>query len=127
MGLLSRIFGRRTVDLDERGPETGVKLKDMLVLEQLVHAGADLTAPRHVVYYLYFEDQTDAHDAAGEAQSRAFETDVQQVDDLAQWSLRCERHDYVLSLDDVRDNTDFFEDLADRLVGDFDGWEASLV
>ena len=126
MGLISRLLGRSPVDLEERGPDTGVKYKDMLVLEQLVHAGADLTAPRHVLYYLYFKSH-EAADAAGrEADAQGFDVAVHQLDGATEWTLKCERHDYTLSLDIVRDNTDYFEELAAGHSGDYDGWEASV-
>lgn len=128
MGLLSRWRDRQTVDLEDRSPQTGLKYKDLLVLEQLVKAGADVHAPRHVVYYLYFPDSDRAAAAASDAVGAGFDTEVR--DPLAgardSWCLVCERHDYVLDLDAVRDNTDLFEDIAARHGGDYDGWEASV-
>ena len=128
MGFLSKLFNRRPVDLDERSPETGLKYKDLLVLEQLVKAGADVNAPRHVIYYLYFAGQEHAEAAATEAEAAEFSTDVRapQPDITPDWALVCERHDYVLTLDAVRDNTDLFEAIAARHGGDYDGWEASV-
>lgn len=128
MGFLSRLRDRQPVDLDDRSAETGLKYKDLLVLEQLVRAGADVKAPRHVVYYLYFPDEQNVRKAADEAAELGFETTVREplpeTPDL--WSLICERHNYVLDLEAVRVNTDLFEDLANRLAGDYDGWEASV-
>ncbi len=128
MGLFAKLLKPRTVDLDERSPQTGLKYKDLLVLEQLVKAGADVHAPRHVVYYLYFRGTEAARAAADEASSRGFDTEVREPhpEDPDMWALICERHDYVLDLDTVRMNTDEFEDLAERHGGDYDGWEASV-
>lgn len=128
MGFLSRFRNRRTVDLNDRSPETGLKYKDLLVLEQLVHAGADMTAPRHVLYYLYFPTEGAATEAAAEAAAAGFQTDVRTPlpERSDEWALVCELHDHVLGLDDVRQNTDRFEDLAARHAGEYDGWEASV-
>ena len=128
MGLFTRFRHKRPVDLDQRSPQTGLKYKDLLVLEQLVKAGADVHAPRHVLYYLYFTDVETAVAAASEATGRGFDTDVREPVPEApdRWALICERHDYVLDLDTVRMNTDEFEELAARHGGDYDGWEASL-
>ncbi len=114
--------------LEDRAPETGVKYKDLLVLEQLVRAGADVRAPRHVLYYLYFGDREHATSAASDAEALGFDTDIREPlpDYPDSWALVCERHDYVLDLDTVRDNTDAFEELAARHGGDYDGWEASV-
>jgi hypothetical protein len=105
-----------------------VKYKDLLVLDQLRQAGADLTVPRHVLHYLYFAEGFAAEAAAAQAAAHGFETATTEPEPAAgveAWSVRCERHDHTLSMDDVRDTTDFFEDLAARFGGSYDGWEAS--
>ena len=129
MGLLSRWRDRQPVDLDDRAEQTGLKYKDLLVLEQLVKAGADMHAPRHVLYYLYFPDQEHARAAASEAQASGFDTNVREPlpEYPNQWSLICERRDYTLDIETVRVNTDDFEALALRHGGDYDGWEASVA
>ena len=43
-----------------------------------------------------------------------------------QWALVCERHGVVLDIATVRDHSDYFESLAERLRGEYDGWEASV-
>jgi hypothetical protein len=124
------IFSRRRqepVDLEDRAPRTGVKYKDLLVLNQLRQAGADLAAPRHVLYYLYFNDRMTAESAASTATASAFITSVREpiAGDPGSWGVVCERTSYVLSMDIVRDNTDYFEALTAKLGGVYDGWEAS--
>jgi hypothetical protein len=42
-----------------------------------------------------------------------------------QWRLVCERPDAVLDIPTVRAADDLFQGIADRLHGDFDGWEAA--
>ncbi len=129
MGLFSRIRDHGPVDLDERAPQSGVKYSDLLVLEQLVTAGADLAAPRHVMYFLYFNSEDQAVAAAAESTSAGFGTDLRHPIPEAgeQWAVISERHDYVLDLDTVRENTDWFAELAARHGGDYDGWEASVT
>ena len=117
------------VDLESRSEKLGgLKYKDLLVLEQLVKAGADVTEPRHVLHYLYLPDQGSADRAAGEAAARGFEVTVReplpQYPD--QWTLVCERHDVVVDPETVRDSTDYFEALAQSHGGEYDGWEASV-
>jgi hypothetical protein len=38
----------------------------------------------------------------------------------------CERHGIVLDSDTIRDNGDYFERLAAKFGGEYDGWEASV-
>jgi hypothetical protein len=42
-----------------------------------------------------------------------------------QWSLVCERPDAVLDPPGVIAADDLFQGIADRLDGEFDGWEAA--
>ena len=77
MGIFSR-SRQEPVDLENRAPQTGVKYKDVLVLNQLRLAGADLAAPRHVLYYLYFNDRVTAERAASAATASAFATRVRE-------------------------------------------------
>ena len=125
------LFRRRKkdeIDLESRSPQLGLKYKDLLVLEQLVKAGADVTQPRHVLHYLYLPDQDRAGLALEEAAAAGFEVTVREPlpQYPEQWTMVCERHDVVLQLETVRDTTDFFEGLAATHGGDYDGWEASV-
>lgn len=127
MGLLSHLRDRRAVNLGVRSPELGLELGDLLVLQQLVEAGGDPRAPRHVIYYLYFDRRAAAEAAGHEAVEAGFGVDVRSPDGSGPWAVVCERHDYVLDPETVRDNSDFFNAIAERLGGDYDGWEASLA
>ena len=42
-----------------------------------------------------------------------------------QWSVVCERSDAVLDPTGVNAADDLFQGIADRLGGEFDGWEAA--
>ena len=70
MALFRRKRDEQPLDLDERSPTTGLKHKDLLVLHQLMRAGADLKQPRHTVHYLYFTSPDAARSASHEAQAR---------------------------------------------------------
>lgn len=127
MGLFRR-RRRDEVDPDARAPESGVKYKDLAVVGQLLNHGADLSEPRHALYFLYFGTEAAATEAAGRAAERGFEVDVREPlpEYPDQWSLICQMHDVVLDLPTVREHGDLFEDLAARGGGEYDGWEASV-
>lgn len=130
MGLFKR--RRRSddepVDPNERSPQLGLKYKDLFVLGSLRDAGADLSEPRHVVFYLYFPDQASAARAGEVASGQGYSPDVREplTEYPDQWALVCDRHDTVTSPDFVRDADNFFQALADTHGGEFDGWEASV-
>jgi Regulator of ribonuclease activity B len=128
VALFRRKRNDQPVDLNERSPDTGLKYKDILVLGQLMQAGADLKQPRHAVYYLYFDDRDTAVAAAETARERAFDAEVREP--LAQypeqWSVVCEVQGVILDPARVLDHGDFFDSLAQTYGGEYDGWEASV-
>lgn len=126
-----RLFGKKRgddepVDPNERSPQLGLKYKDLMVLDQLMKSGADLTATRHVIYYSYAPSKEVAQAMEGEAAEAGWRAEVREPlpDFPDQWGVVCERH-AVTSPDFVREADDFFQDLADRHGAEYDGWEAS--
>jgi hypothetical protein len=115
------------VDMEQRSPELGLKLKDLAVLHQLMQNGAKLTEPRHVVYYSYAPSEDVARAMGKEAEAKGYGVAVREAPPQlpGQWSVVCETHG-VTSPDFVRDADDFFQGLADRHEAEYDGWEASV-
>jgi hypothetical protein len=116
------------VDMEARSPETGLKWKDIAILGQMVKQGANLKEPRHAVYYLYFKSPENAVNAVADGGAAGYSCEVR--DPLpgypGQWSVVCELPDAVLDVAGARRADDLFQEIADRLAGEFDGWEASL-
>lgn len=115
------------VDLEERSPQLGLKWKDLLVLDAMTKQGADLNRPREVGHYLYFGSREPAEAAAREAAARGWDVRVREPlpEYPDQWCAHCTRDDAVLTPPFVRESTDYFDDLAARHGGDYDGWEAA--
>jgi len=98
---------------------------DQLVLHQLAGRGADLTKPRHVIHYLYFADESDAHGAAEVIEQAEWETTVSPPDErITEWSLRAEGY-RVIGTATVEAFRVWFEQIAAERTGEYDGWEAS--
>ena len=114
-------------DPEARSEQLGVKHKDLLVLGQLLQQGADLSQPRHALYYLYFDDRSTAEAGAEEARTSGYRCEVREPvrEQPDQWSVVCERSDAILTPAGVIAADDLFQGIADRHGGDFDGWEAS--
>jgi hypothetical protein len=119
---------KKSFDPDARSDQLGLKHGDLLVMSQLIQHGADLTQPRHTVYYLYFDDGTVAVAAADEARNSGFSVDVRDPDPdvTEQWAVVCERDNLVLDPDTVRENSDLFDSIAAKHSGVYDGWEAAV-
>lgn len=126
-----RLFRRKRdddepVDKSERS-ELGVRYKDLAVIDQLVKNGADLSERRHVVYYSYAPGAEVGRAMGDEAETRGFSVAVREPlpDFPGQWSVICEI-EAVTSREFVIESDDFFQSLADRHGGEYDGWEASV-
>ena len=115
------------VDPEARSPGLGIKNKDLLVLAQLMAQGAELTKPRHALYYLYFASKEAAQAGASAASAAGYTCDVRHPlpQNPGQWSLVCERSDAVLDPNGVNAADELFQGIADGLGGEFDGWEAA--
>ena len=130
-GFFDRLRGKQDdepVDPEARSPETGLKYKDIGLLGEMMKQGADLSQPRHALYYLYFGTREAAEAAADDGRGAGYSCEVR--DPLpqypGQWSVVCERPDAVLDIAGVRGADDLFQGIADRLEGEFDGWEAAI-
>ena len=97
------------------------------MLDQSMKAGANLTSSRHVVYYSHAPTEAVARAMAVEAETQSFSVTVREPlpEHPGHWSVVCEIC-AVTSPDFVRESDDFFQGLADRYDGDYDGWEASV-
>jgi Regulator of ribonuclease activity B len=117
------------VDLEARSPQLGIKNKDLQLLGQLMAQGADLTKPRHALYYLYFATRDAADTGADEGRAAGYGCNVREPlpEYPDQWSPICERPDAVLDPAGVIASDNLFQGIADRLGGEFDGWEAAAT
>lgn len=121
--------GRRDepVDLDERSPQLGLRYRDLILLNEIAKRAADLSQPRHVVFYLYAPSHLSGQAIVDEARLKGFDASVgEPLEELPdQWPVTCETH-AVLTPEFVRDTVDFFENLAATHRAEYDGWEAAV-
>ena len=115
------------VDPNERSPQLGVKFKDLAVMGQLMKQGADLSKPRHALYYLYFTSKDVAEAGSADAQHAGYACEVREPlpQYPGQWSLVCQRADAILDPPGVIAADDLFQGIADRHGAEYDGWEAA--
>jgi hypothetical protein len=98
---------------------------DDLVLRQLVAIGADLTKPRHVLHFLYFDDEASATAAADDIHRAGYETTLAPPQEaITQWSVRAEA-ERVVDRSTVGGFRAWFERIATEHGGEYDGWEAA--
>lgn len=88
----------------------------------------NLALPRDQVHYLYFPTEEAARAALVEAQRVGWlgaREGVYQLDGYPDWSMTVRRDDQPTNADTMPGFRAFFEELADRFNGEYDGWEAA--
>ena len=98
---------------------------DRQVLAQLHKAGADLSKPTEVLYYLYFQDRHAADSAATHVGPGPLSATVQRAGDNSAW-LCLVRGQMVPSEQAIRQYTTRLVSLAKTYHGEYDGWEAAV-
>ena len=98
---------------------------DKLALRQLEGRGADLALPRHVIHFLLFEHEADAHAAAASIDEGSWTTHVDApTETLVEWTVRIDGNRIVGS-ETVAAFRAQFERIAAAHNGEYDGWEAA--
>ena len=115
MGLLDRL-------IQKRPPPAEV---DKISLKQLRKLGADLSRPRHVLHFVYFDDELSASRAAEAIKAGGYTTAVEPpTDTIEQWLVRSEAT-RVVDDSTVPAYRQWFEQIAAAHGGEYDGWEAA--
>ena len=107
--------------------EAGSVWTDSSALAALVCAGADLDEPRHVMHYLYVLSEGAAYLAAAELVAAGWYVDVEgPVGGEDDWLVLAEDLARVVDEPGLRETRLLLQELAERFVGEYDGWEASV-
>lgn len=115
-----RLFDRIRFQGAPRTPQEA----DALALRQLAGRGADLSKPRHMIHFLYFPSERDAR-AAADTIGDAWKTDIEPPDDsLDEWCVKADGNRTV-GPETVAAFRSWFEEIAVKHRGAYDGWEAA--
>jgi Regulator of ribonuclease activity B len=96
---------------------------DQIVVKQLRSLGADLSQPRHVRHFLYFELQSSAQRAAEEIERADYTTSMAvPSEEVPVWTVVAEGY-RVIGPDTVAGFRAWFEHVASEHHGEYDGWE----
>ena len=99
---------------------------DLLTLQQLAKAGANLEKPTDVVNYLYLPTEPLAQQAGAELREAGYSVEVRPAATGSTW-LALARIDLVPSNQNIGMLRDRFEALAMKFGGEYDGWEAAVT
>jgi len=98
---------------------------DRRALRQLEALGADLTKPRHVIHFVYFDDETSAQRAATEIEKAGYATKIVAPDErFRDWRVHADAT-RVIGHTTVDGFRSWFEQVALTYGGEYDGWEAA--
>lgn len=138
MGLLDRLRKDKPMtdaELDERSKIDGIKYRDLQLVGQLSQMGADLHAPRHVLFYLYLPDEATARAAVEDLRAAGLDSDspgpneeyhAEHPGEPVLWPVIAESRDRALIPDFLRETTDLCGEIAAAHGGEYDGWEAGI-
>lgn len=97
---------------------------DLLLVRRLRAVGADLTQPRRIVHFLYFDSEAGARAAAIEIEEGGYDVTVAPPDgEVAKWSVTAEGA-RVVDEGTIAAFRAWFERVASGHAGEYDGWEA---
>jgi len=122
-------------ELEERSKVDGIKYRDLEVVGALMQHGADLRAPREVIFYLYLPDADSAERAAAPLRDAGLDVDLpgpneeyyaEHPEQPRQWPVIARSFGRALIPDFLRETTDLCADVAEQHGGEYDGWEAGL-
>lgn len=123
--LLSALRRRKTSVTAPLQLPIGSLEADRQTLNELRKAGADLTKPTEVNFYLYFETQAAAMDAAAQAQTPELPARVRPGADGKTWLCFVSGTMVPAELA-IRAASTRLQAVATALGGEYDGWEAAV-
>lgn len=99
---------------------------DAETLKALAEAGSDLTKSHLIDHWIFFQDESGARAAAKDLVSSGFVlVSLDKDPENSEWRLLA-RKEMVPHLKDIEKTSAFFEVLARRNNGDYDGWETQV-
>jgi hypothetical protein len=106
-------------------PPSSAEEVDRITLRKLQGMGADLTKPRDVLHFLEFPAEISAREAADELERAGWTTTITAPSETEWvWSLRAQGM-RVVDATTVSPVRAWFEALAARHGGEYEGWEVS--
>lgn len=107
---------------------------DRQVLAQLAHYGSNLSKPHLINFYLYFTTKEVASRAAIEMRQEGYTVQVQPSPEpwwkrpfvTNKWCCFAQKT-LVPTEDAIFQTTDFFNKVAKKYHGEYDGWEAPIT
>jgi len=99
---------------------------DRQTLRALRDAGADLTKPTTVNFYIYFAERGAAESASAQAGTATLKSKVQRAADDSAW-LCLVTGSMVPSESAIRQESTRLQAVAAAHGGDYDGWEAAVT
>lgn len=117
-GLFLLLRGQKApAPVEARAPEDS----DAATLDELAHAGSDLTREHNIEFYLYLPAQTKAEAVAAELRDEGLTVDISKADEDSAWLCLVKRR-MIPEMAGLRSFRERFTTLAQAHNGEYDGW-----
>ena len=126
LAVLAAFRRRKATAVDPLQAPIGSPEADRQTLDALRNAGADLTRPTEVNFYLYFPTQAAATNAAAQAQTPELPARVMPGADGKAWLCFVSGTMVPTELA-IRAASTRLQAVATALGGEYDGWEAAIA
>jgi len=111
----------------ERAEEMQIKARSDAKSRELANSiSSDRgTSPKFMRHYLYFKEESQAHEAAKRLRSQGLSVEVRLGADRKNW-LALASQEPLHSADDMEEVRDKMEAIASEFYGEYDGWEVGI-
>jgi Regulator of ribonuclease activity B len=115
-------------ELMTRSRVDGIFYRDLQVVAQMMQMGADLKAPRELVFYLYFTAEAAARAAASDVVNLGLAVEVNPpAEHNNRWCVKATSEGRAIIPDFLRDTIDACTEISEQHGGEYDGWEAGIT
>lgn len=121
IGLLGAFLLWRGQKREQQIPDLPPGDGDAMTLDELAHAGSDLTREHNIEFFLYFPDEPAARAVAGQLQDEGVLVEVSRAADGSDWLCLVKRR-MIPELAGLRGLRERLTAVANAYHGEYDGW-----
>lgn len=121
IGIIGIFLMLRSQPTQPPAPNSSAQDGDAATLDELAHAGSDLTREHNIEFYLYVPQESDAQDIAAQLRAEGLAVEITRASDDSSWLCLVQRR-MIPDMAGLRSCRERFTALAEHHDGEYDGW-----